>query len=189
MVDERRSRVLVVEDDNSLRVTLENVLIERGLSVTASSNTQNAVERIQRETAPYDIVLTALSANGVNGTDVFEAAQRRGHTTEVVIMCGFTTLDVAIECTNRGAFDYITKPFKLAEIDVIFSKIADRKRLVEENRRLSERVQNLYSRLDRLKDNREKMDRFVSDTTAKLDDHGRKIDLLVNLLREMLGLY
>jgi len=179
----------VAEDDVSLRVTLENLLIEHGLSVTGSSNTQHAVERIQREPAPYDIVLTALSANGVNGMDVFEAARRRGNTTEVVIMCGFTTLDVAIECTNRGAFDYVTKPFKLAEIEIILSKIADRKRLVDENHRLSERVQNLYTRLDRLKDNREKLDRFVGETTAKLDDHGRKIDLLVNLLRQMLGLY
>ena len=189
MIDERRSKVLVAEDDVSLRVTLENLLIEHGLSVTGSSNTQHAVERIQREPAPYDIVLTALSANGVNGMDVFEAARRRGNTTEVVIMCGFTTLDVAIECTNRGAFDYVTKPFKLAEIEIILSKIADRKRLVDENHRLSERVQNLYTRLDRLKDNREKLDRFVGETTAKLDDHGRKIDLLVNLLRQMLGLY
>ena len=179
--------VLVVEDDSPLRATLEDFLSDRGLSVTAAKNPSDAVERIQRAGAPFDVVLTDLIPNGADGVRVFEAARRRTDTTEVVVMSGFSTLEATIDLIKRGAFDYITKPFKLAEIEIVLGKIIERKRLLDENRKLSERVQNLYSRLDKLKDHRDKLDRFAMEINAKLDDHTRKIDQCLELLHALLG--
>ncbi len=175
-------KVLLVDDDEALRALLKEYLREKGMRVASCKDGAEALVLMEQDKEGFDIVLTDLVLPLKGGLEVLRAARRRNEETQVVIMTGYASLESAIESMQEGAFDYITKPFKLVEIEIVLSKILERKRLIEENHRLAERVQSLYSRLDMLKDNRSKLDRFITETNDKLEDNSRKINDCLNLL-------
>jgi DNA-binding NtrC family response regulator len=176
-------RVLLVDDDEPLRRLLREYLREKGMFVHACKNAEEALETLQREKEAFDVILTDLVLPGKGGLDILRSTKELNKDTQVVIMTGYASLESAIDSMRYGAFDYITKPFKLVEIEIVLSKISERKRLIDENHRLAERVQSLYSRLDLLKDNRSKLDRFITETTDKLEDHTKKIDDCLEMLK------
>jgi len=175
-------RILLVDDDEALRALLKEYLGEKGMRVTSCRDGAEALIVIEQDKEGFDIVLTDLVLPLKGGLEVLRAARKRNEESQVVIMTGYASLESAIESMDEGAFDYITKPFKLVEIEIVLSKICERNRLIEENRRLAERVQSLYSRLDLLKDNRSKLDRFIAETNEKLEDNSKKINDCLNLL-------
>lgn len=176
-------RILVVDDDEPLRGLIREYLREKGMFIHACKDAEEAIEALNREKDVFDVVLTDLVLPAKGGLDVLRTAKQRHEDTQVVIMTGYASLETAIDSMRSGAFDYITKPFKLVEIEIVLSKISERKKLIDENHRLTERVQSLYSRLDLLKDNRSKLDRFISETTDRLEDHSKKIDNCLDLLK------
>ena len=179
---ENSMRVLIVDDDDALRAALVEFLQLRGMKVKACRDGQEALDLIHQEKEPYDAVLTDLIMPSVDGLEVLRAVKSRFAGTEVVIITGYASLETAIDAMRQGAFDYITKPFKLVEIDLIVSKISERRNLIEENRKLSERIQSLYSRLDLLKDNRSKFDKFIGETTQQLGENSQKIAECLQLI-------
>jgi DNA-binding NtrC family response regulator len=178
-------KVLLVDDDEALRALLKEYLREKGLKVLSGKDGGEALDILEHEKEGFDIVLTDLVLPVKSGLEILRAARNRDQETQVVIMTGYASLESAIESMREGAFDYITKPFKLVELEIVISKIAERKRLMEENRRLAERVQSLYSRLDLLKDNRSKLDRFIAETSDKLEENSKKIDECLNHLMRL----
>jgi two-component system response regulator PilR (NtrC family) len=175
-------KVLLVDDDEALRALLKEYLREKGLKVSSCKDGAEALVFLEQDKEGFEIVLTDLVLPLKGGLEVLRAARARNQETQVVIMTGYASLESAIESMREGAFDYITKPFKLVEIEIVLSKIIERRRLIEENHRLAERVQSLYSRLDMLKDNRSKLDRFITETNDKLEDNTRKINDCLNIL-------
>jgi DNA-binding NtrC family response regulator len=175
-------KVLLVDDDEALRALLKEYLREKGLKVISGKDGGEALDILDQYKEGFDIVLTDLVLPVKSGLEILRAARNRNQETQVVIMTGYASLESAIESMREGAFDYITKPFKLVELEIVISKIAERKRLMEENHRLAERVQSLYSRLDLLKDNRSKLDRFIAETSDKLEENSKKIDECLNHL-------
>ncbi len=176
-------RILVVDDDEPLRGLLREYLREKGMFVQTCRDAEEAMEVLGREKENFDVVLTDLVLPGKGGLEILRSAKQRDEDTQVVIMTGYASLETAIDSMRSGAFDYITKPFKLVEIEIVLSKISERKGLIDENHSLAERVQSLYSRLDLLKENRSKLDKFISETTDKLEDHSKKIDDCLELLK------
>jgi DNA-binding NtrC family response regulator len=120
-----------------------------------------------------------------DGLEVLRAAKQHSPETQVVVMTGFASLETAIDSMHQGAFDYITKPFQFVEIAIVLDKVAERKRLIDENLKLSESIQSLHSRLELLKDSRAKLDRFVAETSEKLDRQAQKIDECTEIVREL----
>ena len=175
-------KVLLVDDDEALRAVLKEYLREKGMKVCSCRDGAEALMLLEQDKEGFDIVLTDLVLPLKGGLEILRAARMRNEETQVIIMTGYASLESAIESMREGAFDYITKPFKLVEIEIVLSKISERRRLLEENHRLAERVQSLYSRLDMLKDNRSKLDRFIADTNDKLEDNSKKINDCLNLL-------
>jgi DNA-binding NtrC family response regulator len=176
-------RALVVDDDDTLRAALNEYVTQQGMETTAGRDGLEAIEIINGHPEPFDVVLTDLIMPKAGGLEVLRAARQRSHDTQVVIITGFASLETAIDSMHQGAFDYVTKPFKLVEIGLILGKIAERKTLIDENKDLSERIQSLYVRLDMLKENRSKMEKFMSETTEKLEFQSRKIDECVEMIR------
>jgi DNA-binding NtrC family response regulator len=176
-------RILLVDDDEPLRRLLHEYLRGKGMIVHASKDAEEALETLQREKEAFDVVLTDLVLPGKGGLEILRSTKELNRDTQVVIMTGYASLESAIDSMRCGAFDYITKPFKLVEIEIVLSKISERKRLIDENQKLAERVQSLYSRLDLLKDNRSKLDRFIAETADKLEDHSKKIDDCLEMLK------
>ena len=178
-------RVLVVDDDDAMRGALQEFLLLRGMKVRGCKDGGEALGLFNKEKEAFHIVLTDLNMPTVGGLEVLRAAKQRDAETQVVIITGFASLETAIDSMRQGAFDYVTKPFKLVEIDLIINKIAERKRLLDENQKLLERIQSLYTRLDLLKDNRSKLDKFIASTSQHLEHHSQKIEECLELIKKI----
>ena len=127
-------RLLVVEDDPEMLNVLRRHFESDGYAVATAAGGRAALGAL--EGADFDVVLTDLMMSGVDGLAVLHAAQARARAPRVVLMTAFASLETAIQAIRAGAYDYLTKPFKLAEASVAVSRAADDGRLREENRRL-----------------------------------------------------
>ena len=108
-------RMLVVDDKANMREMLSSAFSERGFIVAEASNGLDAISLINEQ--QYDIVITDLSMPGENGIAVLRAAREVSSDTHVIIITAFGTIDTAVEAMRLGARDFITKPFKLAEME------------------------------------------------------------------------
>ncbi|MEW5978237.1 MAG: response regulator [Acidobacteriota bacterium] len=182
---ENKLSVLVVDDDDPLRSLLNEFLQGKGMDVRCCRDGEEAVSILKESRQPFDVVISDLLMPNVGGMEVLVAAREHHQETQVVIVTGFASLESAINSIHHGAFDYLTKPFKLVELDLILNKIAERKRLIAENHRLTQRIEALYTRLDLLKDNRSKLDRFIAETSERLDEHSQKLDECLQLIQKV----
>ena len=147
-------RVLIVDDDEDMRVTLREFISGTGAWVKTASDVADARGILSSEPRPLDVVLTDLKLPGGSGLDVLKAAHARRKETLVTIITGYASLETAIEAVRLGAYDYVTKPFSLEEIGVQVRNMMERVALSKENSRLSLRLQELYDQLNRLQEGR-----------------------------------
>ena len=124
-------RVLVVDDDNALRESLELVLAEEGYEVSGAPDGQRALERIAAE--PIDIVLCDVRMPGMDGMELLPELVRRLPRATVVMMSAFGSSDLAVEALGRGAYDYLAKPFQPSEVLLTLRKARERERLRRAN--------------------------------------------------------
>ncbi len=103
------ARILVVDDDPSLRRVLEYNLARKGFRVTSAMNAEEALERFQRE--PFEVVITDILMPGINGIDLLNKIKAGSPETAVIVITAHGTIQTAIEAMKLGAFDYLTKPF------------------------------------------------------------------------------
>lgn len=136
---EPRPRVLVVDDEASLAEFLEIFLKKEGFAATTTTSGEEAVELAQAG-GPFELVLTDLMMPGVGGLEVLSRVKEISPDTEVVLMTAYATADTAIEAMQRGAYDYVQKPFKVDELRVVLDRALEARRLVLENRALRQRV-------------------------------------------------
>ena len=108
-------KLLLVEDDPSMQVTLQRTLSRRGMDVTACGDGRQALERWHAN--PPDVVLLDLTLPGMDGLDVLESARRSGLTTPVLILTARGTVGDRVIGLNSGADDYLPKPFDLDELE------------------------------------------------------------------------
>ena len=137
-------RILIVDDEQSLREFLEIFLRKEGYDVMVAASGVEAL-RLMDEGNEYDLVLTDLMMPGINGLAVLEGVKERVSDVQVLMMTAYATADTAIEAMRKGAFDYIQKPFKNDEIRVVIAKALNQRRLVEENRQLRAQVHRKYA--------------------------------------------
>ena len=109
------ARILVVEDNDALREAIVMALGEQWSSVIEVSDGQSAIEMIS-DSEPFDVVLCDLRLPGPDGTQIQRATQQRDSRTAFVLMPAFATVANAIAAIQRGAFDFIQKPFDLEEL-------------------------------------------------------------------------
>ena len=104
-------RLLVVEDDPSVRTTIVTFLELEGYQVDAASSTREALERLDR--SAYPIVISDIYLDERTGLDVLDAARQRDPRCAVILMTARGTMETVMAATRGGAFDYIAKPFEL----------------------------------------------------------------------------
>ncbi len=134
-------RILVVDDEGSIRELLHEYLSLEGYQVDTARDGNDAYEYIQK--SYYDIILTDLEMPGMNGIELLKKANTQGLNHRFIILTGFGTVETAIMALKLGAVDYILKPFKLDELGLIIKKAVQRRRLEEENIQLKEAL-SLY---------------------------------------------
>ena len=135
------ARVLVVDDEKSMRELLVITLERAGYEVATADGGEAAVDVLRRET--FDAVITDLRMPRVDGLQVLRAAKDRPETT-VIVLTAVASTETAVEAMKLGAYDYITKPFKLDEVELIIRNGLERKRLRDENLYLRKQLETQH---------------------------------------------
>jgi two-component system response regulator AtoC len=124
-------RILVVDDDEITCNLLEEVLSKEGYAVQKALNGRQAIDQGEKQT--YDVVLTDIKMIGVDGMEVLRAYRLKSPETIIIMMTAFGSIETAIRAIKEGAYDYVSKPFKLDEIKLTIQRALGQKRLLEEN--------------------------------------------------------
>lgn len=156
-------RVLVVDDDAEMSAMLARHLESEDMAVVAATGGREALKALTSQ--DFDVVITDLVMDDVGGLEVLAAATRCRPAPRVILMTAFGTLETAIEAMRQGAYDYLTKPFKLAEVTVAVGRALDDHRLRRENARLRAEVERQQG-LDRILGRSKVMQETVSQIRA-----------------------
>ena len=108
------STILIIDDDDQLRISFERLLTEEGYAVCTAPSGEMGLRAFEEE--PLDLVILDMRLPGMNGLEVFKAIHAQEPKLPVIIMTAYGTTDTAIEATKLGAFDYILKPFDIPEM-------------------------------------------------------------------------
>lgn len=108
-----KEKILVVDDQPSIRRLLEEILTDEGYAVTAASNGLEALERIEEDTA---LVLMDMKMPGMDGIETLKELNSSGHRGKVVMMTAYGELDLVQQAKEFGAFDYVIKPFDIVAL-------------------------------------------------------------------------
>jgi two-component system response regulator PilR (NtrC family) len=135
------NRILVVEDEKSMRDLLTLMLREEGYAVEAADSGLKARDRMESDREEgFDLVISDISMPGMSGLDLLRHVRKGGPETAVILMTAYGSKETAIEALNEGALYYVEKPFDLDEVKAVVRKTMEQKRLAAENEAL--RVQN-----------------------------------------------
>lgn len=134
--------LLVVDDEPGMREFLEIMLRKEEYNVKVASNGEEAIEMLKKE--PFDLAIVDIQMPGINGIEVLKNSKENHPNTTVIMITAFASHESAIEAMKLGAYDYITKPFKIDEIKLVISKALDKKNLEQENTRLKKELETKY---------------------------------------------
>jgi signal transduction histidine kinase len=135
--------VLVADDERPIRDGCHRVLTAQGFQVLTAENGRVALDLISKEAV--DILLLDLKMPVMSGEEVLEAVRSHYPHIPVIIITGHGTVDTAVDCMKKGAYDFITKPFQVDQFMITVRRAAERRRLEEMAKRLEEeRARNLY---------------------------------------------
>lgn len=135
-------RILVVDDEPGMREFLEIMLQKEGYDVETASDGSEAVDLIKDN--EYDLAIVDIQMPVLNGIGVLKEIKSFGIETTVIMITAFASHETAIEAMKLGAYDYITKPFKIDEIKLTIKKAIDKRDLEKENVRLKQELGNKY---------------------------------------------
>jgi DNA-binding NtrC family response regulator len=136
-----RLRILFADDERPLRELMRLELPRLGHDVTAFEDGRKAVSAI--EAGNYDVALLDIRMPGFTGIEVLRHIKDVSPETEVILLTGHATVETAVEALRHGAFDYLTKPCKMAELDSLLQRIAEKRALVHRSMALEARLKGI----------------------------------------------
>jgi len=119
---EQRLHIMVIDDENIVGRRLKPALEKGGDIVETFEDARTALKRFDER--PFDIVVTDIRMDDVDGLEVLEQVLARSKRTRVVLITGYATVEVAREALAKGAFDFVAKPFKPADLRAIIERAA-----------------------------------------------------------------
>jgi two-component system response regulator HydG len=134
----KNQRILVVDDQQANLVTLERILTREGWVVDKARDGREALD-LFREHGP-SVIVTDLKMPGMTGLELLKAVRALSSNVEVILMTAFGTVDTAVDAMKYGAWDYVTKPLKRAEIVSSVKKALQRRLLIDENEQLKAKL-------------------------------------------------
>jgi DNA-binding NtrC family response regulator len=133
--------ILVVDDDQDTQDLLREVLAEEGYQVTTAGSAEQALEIGQHEL--FDVIISDMKLGpDLNGLDVLRAYKSVQPESEVILITAFGSMETAIEAVKAGAFDYISKPFKVDEVLLQVGRALENRNLIRENRNLKRQLES-----------------------------------------------
>src|SRR5690348_4082320 len=133
-----KTTVLVVDDDNALRDLSLEVVNQLDFEGQAAEDATRALQIL--ETTQIDIVLSDVRMPDVSGIELLKIIRQEHPEVAVLMMTGYGTIPEAVEAVKLGAYDYITKPFKIDDLRRLLERVVEKQQLREENRLLKEQL-------------------------------------------------
>ncbi len=170
------ARILIVDDEFSVRDSLQNWFRKDGYQVTAAENAVEALQVMQDDN--FDVVLLDIKMPGMDGMELQERIQRIDPQVAVIMITAFASVDTAVRALKQGAFDYVTKPIDPDELSHLVTRAIEQRRLRDENVQLRGTIDGLVT-----------VDRIVGDSppmqkVLELVEHVAKTDATVLILGE-----
>ena len=153
-VTHQQINILVVDDEKDVADILKDCVSGKERSVDVCYDGLEGIDHIQNNF--YDLIIADLVMPKVGGLDVLKYAKKTNPDVLVIIITGYASLETAIIAIKEGAYDYIRKPFKLAEIKIVVENAIDKTSLMIENRELLKKLQDAYHELMVLKQREDK---------------------------------
>jgi len=138
MTDDMRIKLLVVDDEQSIRRLCMTIGTSLGFACDEAESAETAATRL--ETDPPDVVLTDLKLPNQSGVELLKQIKGVLPRTEVAIMTGHGSIESAVDAMKLGAYDYIEKPFRVEKMRLLLQRMAEKVRLVNENAFLRDKV-------------------------------------------------
>jgi DNA-binding NtrC family response regulator len=173
MTNKTFSRILIVDDDRDMRISLADLLSEEGYTVEACQTGVDALAAVEK--GHPALLITDLVMKGMQGLELLRVAKQRDPHLAVVVITAFGTIETAVEAMRLGAFYYITKPFKSGDLLLLVERALEEKYLRTEVQRLRREVENHYH-FDRIVGKSAAMQQVFA-LTDRLKDH--QIDILL----------
>ena len=139
----RTQRVLILDDESSLRTALFRVLDRKGLNVITANKIEEAKVLCQGD-VPVDLAIVDLNLPDGDGIEFMTHLKSLNPAAEVIILTGHATIESAIRATQKGAFHFVTKPFNLEELMSLIEKALTHKKLQQENQQLRSELNKKY---------------------------------------------
>jgi CheY-like chemotaxis protein len=170
-------RIWIAEDEEELREALGRSLVDGQRVIRLFASGRAVLDSLRKEPA-FDIILADLIMPEIDGLMVLEKAKEANPDGVVIIMTGYASLDTAIQAIRGGAYDYIRKPFKLDELELVVKNACEKISLVRENRHLLRTLQKTMEEMKafRLKNEGTDLQKFSS---ANLDEKISEMDVLL----------
>jgi DNA-binding NtrC family response regulator len=138
--------ILIVDDDYSSLSSIRDVLKQEGYTILEARGGAEALSLLEKSTP--NLVLTDLRMRDVDGMKVLEAMRAKCKEIPVIVMTAFTSMETAIDAIRNGAYDYLSKPFKLDHLRMVVNRALEQSVLLRENRRLRTIVEERQSHTD-----------------------------------------
>ena len=132
-------RVLIVDDEENIRLVLRTLLKKHGYEVEVATQGEEALTAL--DAFDPDVILTDVRMPRMGGLDLLAALKAKQHPATVIVMSAYGNVDLAIEAMKAGAYDYVSKPFKPDEVVLALRKAEEREALRRENRALKDQIQ------------------------------------------------
>lgn len=162
-------RILVVDDEESIRKLLERSLTQAHYQCTTAQSAEDAAEVLQRE--EFDLVFLDIRMPGKSGIEFLTEITAQHPDTAVVMLTGVAELSTAVQAMRGGAYDYATKPLNLAELVIRIEQTLSRRALVLEKRTYQRKLQAMVDELNALLEQRK---REVKALNNLFDSHLRQ---------------
>ncbi len=137
-----KDKILVADDEKSMREFLDIMLKKEGYKVTLASNGEEVMKLIDKDI--FDLALVDIRMPKQDGLSVLKKIKSVSPETVVIMITAYASADTAIKAMKEGAYDYITKPFKIEEIKLIIQNALEKKHLEKENLLLKQVVRDRY---------------------------------------------
>jgi DNA-binding NtrC family response regulator len=133
--------VLLIDDERAIRRALKEILEFEGCQVTEAENGAQALQHLQDQT--FDLLFSDVKMPQMDGIELLDAIQSQGIDTPIIMISGHGTVENAVACIKKGAFDFIEKPLDLNRILVLLRQVKDRNALVQETKQLKQVVKKM----------------------------------------------
>jgi two-component system response regulator HydG len=126
MMMKDNAKILIVEDEKIALKNLEHIMKKEGYEVVGTESAPNALKLLEEQ--PFDVVLTDLKMEKVDGIQILKKCRDLYPDAEVIMITGYATLESTVQTMKHGAFYYVTKPFKLDEVRKVVKEAVEKVR-------------------------------------------------------------